>query len=62
MTEIIVRMENNGQLTPVRQLIRCKDCKKHGSEDCILWTDAVECETVDDWFCADGKAKAGEQE
>ena len=62
MTELIVRMENNGQLTPVRQLVRCKDCKKHGSEDCTLWTDAVEFETADDWFCADGEWKSGEHE
>ena len=39
------------------QVVRCKNCKKHGSMDCPLWTDAVEFETADDWFCADGKPK-----
>lgn len=36
---------------------RCKDCKHHGSEDCPLFTDAVEFITDDDWFCADGEPK-----
>ena len=34
-------------------IIRCKDCKKHGDIACPLWTDAIEWETDDDWFCAD---------
>ena len=38
-------------------LVRCKDCKKHGDIDCPLWTDAVEFETKDDWFCADGERR-----
>jgi len=39
------------------EIVRCKDCKKHGDITCSLWTDAVEFETEDDWFCADGKRK-----
>ena len=38
-------------------VVRCKNCKKHGDIACPLWTDAVEFETEDDWFCADGKLK-----
>ena len=45
-----------------KELIRCKNCKKHGSEDCTLWTDAVEFETADDWFCADGDGIHGKRE
>lgn len=39
------------------ELIRCKDCKKHGDIGCQLWTDAVEFETKDDWYCADGEKR-----
>lgn len=45
----------------ISKVVRCKNCKKHGSEDCTLWTDAVEFETADDWFCADGEPKEGNQ-
>ena len=43
-----------------RELILCKDCKHHGSENCPLFTDAVEFVTDDDWFCADGERKDGD--
>ena len=46
-------------IEPPKELIRCKDCRKHGDIACPLWTDAVEFETDDDWFCADGE-KGGE--
>ena len=39
------------------QIVRCNDCKYHGSEDCPLFTDAVEFVTDDDWFCANGERK-----
>lgn len=67
MAEYIVKPYNDDdEETIIREwhpdeLVRCKDCKKHGSEDCTLWTDAVEFETADDWFCSDGE-KDGEQE
>ena len=40
-----------------QELVRCKDCRKHGDIACPLWTDAVECETDDNWFCADGEKR-----
>ena len=36
------------------ELIRCKDCRKHGDIGCPLWMHAVELVTDDNWFCADG--------
>ena len=47
------------ELPIIRQpeIIRCKDCRKHGDIGCPLWTDAVEWETDDDWFCADGQPR-----
>ena len=47
------------ELPIVRQpeIVLCKDCKKHGGMDCPLWTDAVEWEIDDDWFCADGQPR-----
>ena len=38
-------------------LVRCKDCRKNGSFDCPLFTDAVEMEMDEDWYCADGERK-----
>ena len=43
-----------------KAVVRCKDCKHHGSEDCPLFTDAVEFATDDDWFCGDGEPKDGD--
>ena len=40
------------------EIVRCKDCRKHGDIGCPLWTGAViELETDDDWFCADGERR-----
>lgn len=66
MKEIIVKMESNGQLFPVRELIRCKDCRywdKGHTEECEN-SDSVcfhngWCKP--DWFCADGEPKEGDQ-
>lgn len=60
---MIPKVVNKGTecVIDMRPLVLCKNCKKHGSEDCTLWTDAVEFETADDWFCSDGE-KDGEQE
>lgn len=45
----------NGFTANATSVVRCRDCKHHGSEDCPLFTDAVEFVTDDDWFCADGE-------
>jgi len=50
MKEYIVSMPAVGQV--VRELIRCRDCKKRNQHH--------ECEYgyhSDDWFCADGERK-----
>ena len=58
MKEIIVKMESNGQLFPVRELIRCKDCANYNSlmETCI---NGDYCNP--DFFCGDAEPKGGEQ-
>lgn len=65
MTELIVRMEDNGQLTPVAELIRCKNCRekeKDGISEGFHYCNINGLQVTDDWFCADGKPKDGEQE
>lgn len=37
------------------EIVRCKDCKKNGTWDCPLFTDAVEMKMDDNWFCKDGE-------
>lgn len=40
------------------ELIRCKDCKKHGKPECpvqILFPNDGISHTDDDWYCADGE-------
>lgn len=39
------------------EIVRCKECRKHGDIGCPLWTDAVEWEADGDWFCADGERR-----
>ena len=58
MKELIVRMEDNGQLTPVVEIVRCKDCKhRNESGFCkVHWHPVVET-----GYCASGKAKDGGQ-
>ncbi len=67
MKELIVRMEDNGQLTPVAELVRCKDCKHNSGYGRGLYSAFCMCYLTgtrhkDTWFCADGKAKEGDQE
>lgn len=38
-------------------IVRCKDCRKHGDIGCPLSEEAVEWETDDDWYCADGQRR-----
>lgn len=61
--EFIIQTESDNSIFKQNgfpELIRCKDCKHHGSEDCPLFTDAVEFVTDDDWFCADGQKEDDE--
>lgn len=59
MKEIIVKMESNGQLFPVRELIRCKDCGKRYANGCRFYMSMIA--TEDDFFCGDAEPKGGEQ-
>ena len=36
-----------------QELVRCKDCKKHDTNDCHI-TYLTTQKTPNDWFCADG--------
>ena len=38
------------------EIVRCKDCKKHGTYDCHI-TSLTGQTSADDWFCADGERK-----
>ena len=67
MIELIIEKHDNGKLVPVKELVRCKDCK-HG-EPCKngLDEDAIECFDTDiclevrcrnpNWYCANGELK-----
>lgn len=57
MKEIIVKMESNGQLFPVRELIRYKDCGKRYANGCPFFMSMLG--TKDDFFCGDAKPKGG---
>jgi hypothetical protein len=60
MKEIIVKMGSNGQLFPVRELIRCKDCKKRNTWECWQYFFG-RMNLPDDYYCADGEPKEGDQ-
>lgn len=60
MIEIIVKKHDSGQLEPVKELVRCKDCKHFKGGKC--WNVMRRYGLNDDFFCADGKPKDGEQE
>lgn len=67
MAEYIVkaRLSDLFGITNKGELIRCKDCKKHGKPECpvqILFPNDGISHTDDDWYCADGEAKEGESE
>lgn len=55
---------------PEQELIRCKDCKHWSAErindfnKCRRWINVgvKNFATMDDWFCADGECKDGEQD
>lgn len=61
MKELIVRMEDNGQLTPICEIVRCKNCR-FGEE----WGQLVSCGLMKgshkpNWYCADGEPKDGDE-
>ena len=39
-----------------KQIVRCKDCKKHNTYDCHI-TYLTTQKTPNEWFCADGRKK-----
>ena len=41
-------------------VVRCKDCKHHGTMDCPMCEEA-DCPfmTADNWYCADGERQEG---
>ena len=66
MRELIVRMEDSGRLTPIAELVLCKECKFKRELLFPLPTgETIECGGryhKPDWFCADGKRKEGDEE
>lgn len=41
-----------------QELVRCKDCKNHGTMDCPMCEEGNYIfHTADNWFCADGERK-----
>ena len=47
------------------ELVRCKDCKhkeKDGISEGFHYCNVNGLQVTDDWFCADGERKDGEQE
>ena len=64
MKEYIIKVDHP-YTDGMTELVRCKDCKKHGKPECpvqILFPNDGISHTDDDWFCADGERKDGEQE
>lgn len=57
--EEIVRHEwtgNTDNISYVGLLIRCKDCKKHGQENCPMCKKYTFV-TADNWYCYEGERK-----
>lgn len=50
----------DGTIEPIPKVVRCKDCIKRGDyEKCPIYG-ASERKVYDEWFCADGERKDGE--
>lgn len=43
------------EFTPVRELVRCKDCVLRFTNECALQNQAFPVNKGNDWFCADGR-------
>lgn len=48
---------------PIKELVRCKDCK-HSYEDLdsrvCAYGRCLNCDVSDDWFCADGERRSND--
>lgn len=59
-------VDSDGKITPLPDVVRCKDCKHKGiSYECILDRDLEEygshrTQEYDNWYCADGERKEEE--
>lgn len=55
-------VDENGKITPLPVIVRCKDCKKRKTDKCLMyWNEIKDDETWDDdWFCADGERRESE--
>lgn len=62
---VITTLDDNGKVKAnkfyVGQLVRCKDCDNRGSSDCPIEKLCPGWLPNDEWFCADGEPKEGEQ-
>ena len=48
-----IAVKDEDDLVIEKEFVRCKDCKKHGTNACtIAWNTPVK--TPDDWYCGDG--------
>ena len=41
---------------PLKEVVRCKDCKHHGGDACSAGA-GIAFPPPDDWFCADGERR-----
>jgi len=56
--EVIERLKAEGWVVPVR----CKECKWHEDEKTsVVWCPRVGAWVYNDWYCADGKRKGGDE-
>ena len=44
-----------GAFEPMQELVRCKDCRKNCTDNCLLYWNDIN--TPDNWYCADGERK-----
>ena len=53
------RIIDNAPTIDAVEVVRCKECRKHGMSNCYMWED----ETTDDWmWCCDGERREDDQE
>lgn len=53
--EVVYKCDiDNAPTIDAVEVVRCKDCKKHGMSNCYMWGDV----TTDDWmWCCDGERR-----
>ena len=55
MKEFIVDEDFHPDVRGYPELVRCKDCKHHGTMDCPMCEEAnMPFYTADNWYCYDG--------